>query len=291
MKIDNAPIGHGSVKYVSTDWLEKHLDDVFILDVQPNPHDYFLQHIPGSVYLSPNLQRATKDGQPAVYLEPHQLAELFARVGIDSDTTVVLYTHKGDFKNWGDGLEQPFMAYTLIRFGAKEVYVLDGGLEKWISEGKPLSQEFPEVKATKFKADAKEEMKITIDELIKIKDQDDVILLDARPPHLYKGEGTPWIKDGHIPGAVNLPWANLMHPDNPRLLKELDEIKAIAEKAGATPDKQIICSCGTGREATNEYLIFKHLLGYERVQLYEGSFTEWSADPDRPVVKGSKPYE
>jgi thiosulfate/3-mercaptopyruvate sulfurtransferase len=291
MKTDNEPFGKGKLKWVTTDWLEKNMDDVFILDVQPNPHDYFMQHIPGAVYLSPNMERAPKEGMPAVYLESDQIAELFGRVGITNDTPVVVYTHRGDFKKWGDGLEQPFMAYTLLRFGAEDVYLLDGGLEKWINEGKPLSQEFPKVKPKKFKPKDRTDMMIDTHEVMDIKDNEDVILLDARPPNLYRGDDTPWIKDGHIPGAVNLPWADLMNPDNKRHLKDVEEIKKLAEEAGATPDKLIICSCGTGREATNEYTIFKHLLGYEKVRLYEGSFTQWSADPNNPVAKGDEPYE
>jgi thiosulfate/3-mercaptopyruvate sulfurtransferase len=121
-----------------------------------------------------------------------------------------------------------------------------------------------------------------------IKDQEEVLLLDARPAAVYEGQG-PWIKPGHIPGAVNLPWASLMYERNKRLLKPDDELQAIIETHGATPDKTIICSCGTGREATNEFLLFKWYLGYPQVKIYEGSFTEWTSYPENPTVTGSSP--
>ena len=80
-----------------------------------------------------------------------------------------------------------------------------------------------------------------------------------------------------------------MNPDNSTELKPVEEIRKLAEDVGATKDKLVICSCGTGREATNEYTIFKHLLGYPKVRIYEGSFTEWSMDPKREVASSSQP--
>ncbi len=80
-----------------------------------------------------------------------------------------------------------------------------------------------------------------------------------------------------------------MTGENTRKLRPIPEIRAMAEAVGATPDKLVICSCGTGREATNEFLIFRHLLGYPRVRLYEGSFTEWISHPANPTVTGPNP--
>lgn len=109
-----------------------------------------------------------------------------------------------------------------------------------------------------------------------------LMILDCQPNiHDYIQE--------HIPGAVNLPWASLMDEGNKRLLKPDDEIQAILESKGVRPDKTIICSCGTGREATNEFLLFKWYLGYPKVKIYEGSFTEWSLYPDNPTVTGKSP--
>lgn len=287
---DNGPKGEGTVKWVSTQWLAEHLrdEDLQILDVQPDVHDYFMEHIPGARYMNQGLLRVPLLGMPAMYAPPEAIQANVRRVGLDPDVPVVVYTGVGPFKGWGDGLEQTMMAYSLARFGHRNLYVLDGGVEKWKAEGRPLDQKFPDVDESDWSVDVQRDYFIDYDQLVAMKDREDVILLDARPPEFYQGQG-PWIKPGHIPGAVNLPWKTLMDPDNTRLLKPDSEIEQILDKHGVNPDKTVICSCGTGREATNEFLLFKFYLGYPNVKLYEGSFTEWSSYPDNPIVTGPNP--
>lgn len=222
-------------------------------------------------------------------LRPSMVAALFSRVGVSMEKPVVVYTAKGGWKGWGDGLEQCMMAYVLLRMGHRQVYLLNGGMDKWVAEGKKTNQVFPKIKPTSFRSELQEDFFVDMKQVKEMKDQKGVALLDARPGNVYRGEAGPWIKSGHIPGAVNLPWASLMDDKNKTLLKPLEEIKKLAEVAGATKNKTIICSCGTGREATNEFTIFKHLLGYPIVKIYEGSFTEWSSRPRNPVVKGPDP--
>lgn len=288
MSIDY-PFGEGPAKLVSTDWLKEHIDDgMTIVDTQPDIHDYIQEHIPSAVYLNQKLFRVPYMGRPGVYVEPSMIESLFSRVGIKKDVPVLVYTGVGPFRGWGDGLEQTMVAYTLIRFGHSEVYLLDGGIDKWKAEGGTVIKDFPHVTPSEFKAEVNSSYYIEYEEFKKIKDDDGVVVLDARPPDVYQGQG-PWIKPGHIPGAVNLPWKSLMTDDNPKLLKPLDEVRSLLEKAGASSDKKVICTCGTGREATNEFLLMKCYLGYKDVVLYEGSFTEWTAYPDNPTVTGESP--
>jgi len=283
------PSGEGKVKWVSTDWLKAHLeDDLMIVDIQPNVHDYILEHIPGAIYFNEGLLRVPLKGKPAVYAPPEALQTNFRRVGLRPDLPVVVYTGTGAFKGWGDGLEQTMVAYTLARCGHNNVYVLDGGLDKWKEEEKSLTKVFPTVRDSDFKVTIRKEYYLEYSEFKKMKDSDEVCLLDARPSNVYEGQG-PWIKPGHIPGAVNLPWSTLMDDKNKRLLKPDNHIKSLVEEKGATPDKTIICSCGTGREATNEFILFKWYLQYPKVKIYEGSFTEWSSYPENPTVTGKNP--
>lgn len=284
------PYGEGKVKWVSTVWLAEHLDDdnLMILDVQPNVHDYIKEHVPGAVYMNEGLLRIPKEGLPAQYVSPDVIELLFRRVGLRPEIPVVVYTGVGPFKGWGDGLEQTMMAYTLARFGHDNVYVLNGGIEKWKAEGRALTQAFPDVEPSGFNAVDRSGYRVEYEEFKALKDRDDVIVLDARPSDVYAGQG-PWRKAGHIPGAVNVPWKSFMDPDNTRLLKSDEEIQAIIDEHGITPDKTVICSCGTGREATNEFILFKWYLGYPGVRIYEGSFTEWSAYPENPTVTGEDP--
>ncbi|MFW6110581.1 MAG: sulfurtransferase [Thermoproteota archaeon] len=284
------PSGKGIVKWISTDWLQTHLqdEDLMILDTQPNVHDYIQEHIPGAVYMNPALFRVPKRGLPATYVPPEALQPLLCRVGLKPNTPVAVYTGTGPFKGWGDGLEQTMMSYTLARFGHNKVYVLDGGIDKWKKEGKNLTKDFPKIEESDFEAKIRSEYFLEYEEFKAINDKEDSIILDARPPKVYEGQG-PWIKPGHIPGAINLPWAHLMDENNKRLLKPDEEIKSIIEKHDITPEKTIICSCGTGREATNEFLLFKWYLQYPKVKIYEGSFTEWTSYPENPTVTGKKP--
>ncbi len=284
------PHGKGTVKWVSTDWLQSHLEDeaLTILDCQPNIHDYIAEHIPGAAYLPEGLLRLSRGGTPGVFVPPESAQPVLRLLGLRASAPAVVYTGTGPVKAWGDGLEQTMVAYSLARFGHDQVYVLDGGIDKWKEEQRPLTKVFPKVEESDFVAQVRREYFVEYEEFKAIKDREDVLLLDARPPAVYEGQG-PWIKPGHIPGAVNLPWASLMDEKNKRLLKPDEEVQAILETHGATPDRTIVCSCGTGREATNEFLLFKWYLGYPQVKIYEGSFTEWTSYPDNPTVTGSNP--
>lgn len=284
------PYGKGPVKWVSTEWLMDHLGDenLVILDAQPDIHDYIQEHIPGARYMNERLLRLPLKGLPGEYIQPEVFQMLARRMGLRSEVPLVVYSGKGAFRGWGDGLEQTMMAYSLARFGHGNVLVLDGGIEQWKADGGRLSKEFPRYEESDFSVHVHREFFVRYVEFKAMKDREDVILLDARPKALYEGQG-PWIRPGHIPGAVNLPWLDFMHHDNPRLLKTDEEITAILNGKGVKSDKAVVCSCGTGREATGLFPLLKWHLGFSRVVIYEGSFTEWTSYPENPTVTGPNP--
>ncbi|MGZ6248752.1 MAG: sulfurtransferase [Syntrophales bacterium] len=284
------PYGSGTVKWISTDWLHENLkkQEMAILDVQPNIHDYIEQHIPGAIYLNEGLLRTYIHGMPARYVSPDTIQPVLRYAGLRTDVPAVVYTGTGAAKGWGDGLEQTMMAYSLARFGHDCVYVLDGGLDKWKGEGKPLTKEFPRTVTSDFTVRVQADFYIQYEEFRAAKDRKDVMVLDARPPDVYEGQSY-WIKPGHIPGAINVPWASLMNDANKSLLKSDEEISAILKANDVRPDKTIICMCGTGREATNEFILFKWYLNYPSVKIYDGSFTEWTAYPENPTITGKNP--
>lgn len=294
MKTYPYPLEKSIVKWISTDWLADHIDgeDLQILDVQPNVHDYIMGHLPNAIYLNEGLLRSAQDRLPSMFVQPEALQPVLSRTGLDPNRTVVIYSSAGRYSKCtaglGDGLEQTMMAYSLIRFGHNNVYILDGGLEKWMSEGHGLTKVFPSWKPSNFDVQVHKEYFIEYEEFKKRKDQEDVILFDARPFEVYK-EGGLWIKNGHIPGANSLPWRTLMTKDNARLMKSDEELQELVGKFNITPEKNLIIYCGTGREATNEFLFFKFYLGHERVRIYEGSFTEWSSHPENQTVTGENP--
>jgi thiosulfate/3-mercaptopyruvate sulfurtransferase len=286
--------GDGIVHWISTEWLENHLDEknMVILDCQPNVHEYIQDHIPGALCVPEGLFRIHAGRHPSRWIPANAAQILFGTVGLEPDKPVVVYSSAGPLTTCasfiGDGLEQTMLAYTLARYGHRKVYVLDGGFEKWKEEKRPLTREFGVAKPSSFSGSQRNDFVMGYDELIPAKDKPGVLLIDARPTPVYEGQG-PWIKPGHIPGAVSLPWKSLMDDKNKKLLKPDDQIQALAESAGASPDKTIICSCGTGREATNEFILFKWYLGYPDVVLYEGGFTEWTSYKENPVVTGKNP--
>ncbi len=286
------PRGDGKVKLVTTDWLADHISDadLRIIDVQPDVHDYIQEHIPGAVYLTEGVLRVSNRGFPTAYNSTGCIQESFRRAGIEADSPVVVYTGKGAFSGRGDGLGQTMMAYSLVKYGHNMVYVLDGGIDQWKSEGRELSQDFPTVEPSSFNVEVREEYAIGYDEFRQIKDNEDVVVLDARPAKVYEGQG-PWRMRGHIPGAISLPWRSLMDDENPALLKPNADLDIALEDHGVDRTRTVICSCGTGREATNEFILLKWFYLYPNVRIYEGSFTEWSSYPDNPTVEGPEARE
>jgi len=288
------PPGKGEVKWVSTEWLQNHLSDkgLTILDSQPNIHDYIQGHIPGALFMEENLLRAYGKTRPGVWIPPDWAERLFSRLGLHPDRPVVVCSSRGPISACatfiGDGLEQTMVAYTLARYGHRNVLILDGGVDKWKTENRPLDRIFPKVMESPFKADLRKEFYVEYDEFRAMKDRPDVMLLDARPPPVYEGQG-PWIRAGHISGAVNLPWKSLFADANKKLLKPDAEIASILSEKVVSREKTVICSCGTGREATAEFTLFKWYLQFPKVRIYEGSFTEWTSYPDNPTVTGKNP--
>ena len=285
------PFGRGNVRWVSTQWLQDNLNDpnLNILDAQPDIDDYFAGHIPGAVHLNEATLRAPKGGLPAQYIPAEAAKLLFRRIGLDNDSPVVVYSGQGAYTGTNGALTQSMLAYALARFGHNRVYVLDGGLDKWRREDRRLSQELPRVTEGKFRPAVRQEYVIEMEQVKRLKDRGDVILLDARSAKLYEGKG-PWSRPGHIPGAVNLPWRTLMADDNPTLIKCDDEIRKILKDHGVASDKTVIVSCGMARESTCVFLLLKWYLGYPDVRLYEGSFAEWADYPQNPTVTGPNPH-
>jgi thiosulfate/3-mercaptopyruvate sulfurtransferase len=287
------PPGGGRVSWVSTAWLEDHLQDsnLQILDVQPNVHDYISAHIPGAIYVNENLFRIHQN-IPNFWMPADRVQTILRGIGIRRGVPLVMYTSYGPLSKCttyiGDGLEQTMVAYTLARYGHDRVYLLDGGLIKWQQENRPVTQQFPVVLESDFTVELQKDLFIGYEEFRATKDREGVLLLDARPTNVYEGKG-PWPKAGHIPGAINLPWPSLMNDHNKTLLKPDEQIRQIVAEKGVTRDREILIYCGTGREATNEFILLKWYLGLPRVRLYEGSFTEWSAHPENPTVTGKNP--
>ncbi|MCU0631247.1 MAG: sulfurtransferase, partial [Methanoregulaceae archaeon] len=266
------------VSWVTPEWLADHLDEpgLTIIDCRKESHAYIHEHIPGAVYVHEAMLRMHIGRSPLQWIPAEAAQVLFANLGIEQDKPVVVYSEctipNVSSATMSDGLEQALVAYTLARFGCRNVMLLDGGLAGWRSGRYPVTDSPGITRASAFTVDVQVDFLIGYDECKKIKDNDGIILLDTRPQNLYEGQG-PWSRPGHIPGAVNLPVTWLLTDHNPTLLKPDKEIRRILASSGITPEKTVICSCGTGRLATAVFLILKYFLIYPDVLMYEAGFT------------------
>ncbi|NCJ08304.1 sulfurtransferase [Synechococcales cyanobacterium C] len=275
-----------AIQFVSPAWLAEHTSDpkVHVLDVRINPLEYIGGHIPGAVHIADNTFRGPNGRLPIQYWELDKLQSLFVKAGINSSDQVVVYSDGANI------LGSTMTAYLLERSGHAKVAVLDGGLKGYKDAGFSLTKEFPQYADGNFTLKDDASIRVSLDEVRNLIGKSEITFIDPRPPALYAGEIDLFIRNGHIPGAKNIPWQSFtIGEDNLHQLKSLDEIKAILAKRGITPEDNIIVTCSTGREATLQYVALKHLLGYPKVRIYEGSWTEYSSQPDLPIATGQDP--
>ncbi|MBD1910877.1 MULTISPECIES: sulfurtransferase [unclassified Leptolyngbya] len=275
-----------TLEYVSPQWLSEHANDpqLRILDVRMNPLDYIQGHVPNAVHIADNTFRGPNGRLPIQYWEQQKLQSLFRQAGISGDSQVVVYSEGNNI------LGATMVAYLLERSGHDKIAVLDGGYKGYEGAGLPLTKEFPQYALGNFEVQDNTSTRVTLNDIRQAIGNPNITIIDPRPPALFSGEQNLFIRNGHIPGAKNIPWPTFTVGEaNFHQLKPLNEIQALLDRRGITPDDDIIVSCSTGREATLQYTVLKHLLGYPKVRVYEGSWTEYSAQPDLPIETGLDP--
>ncbi len=278
-----------SVNIENTDWLLSRLgSDISILDCQPDIYDYLYEHIPNAVYLSDRLWRSWEGDMPSRYISPQVAGELLGKAGLNPEKEIAVYSSSGGFSHQGDGLEATMTTYTLARWGFANIHLINGGLDLWKSQQKPLTKEFPKKEQTTARLKVQNDYFLTHQQFLEAREEKNAIVVDVRPPAAYEKSGL-WSKTGHIPGAVNIPWKVFTEHDNPYSYRAREHIEEIVQARGASAEKSIILYCGTGREATNSFVCFKWLLGYPEVKIYEGSFTEWCL-LNNETVSGKSPW-
>jgi thiosulfate/3-mercaptopyruvate sulfurtransferase len=275
-----------SLDYVSPQWLAQHANDpdLRILDVRVNPLDYIQGHVPNAVHIADNAFRGPNGRLPVQYWELEKLESLFAQAGVNDRSKVVVYSDGPNI------LGASMVAYLLERSGQQDLAVLDGGYKGYQAAGLPITREFPQYEVGNFTVQDDPSIRVTLDQVRQFVRDGSVKFIDPRPSALFSGEQDVFIRNGHIPGAKNIPWPTFtVGDDNPHQLKPLSEIQALLDRRGITKADDIVVTCSTGREATLQYGVLKHLLGYPKVRVYEGSWTEYSAQFDLPVETGVDP--
>jgi thiosulfate/3-mercaptopyruvate sulfurtransferase len=272
---------------VSTEWLAEHLDQPGVRIIESNEDVllYDTGHIPGAVHIDWRLD--LQDPLVRDYISPEAFADLCKRYGITPDTTCLFY---GDKSNWWSC----YALWAFRLFGHEKVQILDGGRDKWVKEGRPLTKAKPQFERTQYPVPVKRhdaEIRAFYEEAL-AQSQAGKPLIDVRSPGEFKGEVTHMpeypqegvLRGGHIPGARSVPWKTAVNED--ATFKPAAELhKIYAEGCGLKKEDDIVAYCRIGERSSHTWFVLHYLLGYPTVRNYDGSWTEWGNKVRAPIER------
>jgi thiosulfate/3-mercaptopyruvate sulfurtransferase len=272
---------------VSTAWLAAHLADVKVVDAswympddKREPAQEFLAgHIPGAVFFDIDGIADHATDLPHMMPPPEGFARAVGALGIADSDTVVVYDGSGIFS-------APRAWWALRVMGHDNVFVLDGGLPKWQREGRPTESGAAAPRPAAFHARPVAALARDYEAVLRHLQNGDAQLVDARSGSRFTGaekEPRAGLKSGHMPGAVNLPWRNLLTPDN--TLKDDQALQQLFADRGVDMRAPIVTTCGSGISAAILMLALEKL-GAADVALYDGSWAEWGGRENAPVATG-----
>jgi thiosulfate/3-mercaptopyruvate sulfurtransferase len=279
---------------VDTAWVADHLADpsVRVVESDEDVLLYETGHIPGALKVDWHLD--LNDTRIRDYVDTASFERLMRRSGIGNDTTVVFY---GDKNNWW-----ACYAYWVFRlFGHERMVVMDGGRKKWLDEKRPLAREVPSYPRADYTCGAQQpQIRCFRDDVLEhigrpeprqaeVRLPANHVLIDVRSPGEFSGEllhmadypqeGS--LRGGHIPGAVNIPWAKAVNDDG--TFKSAEEIRRLYENAGISLDKDVVVYCRIGERSSLTWFVLHELMAYPEVCNYDGSWTEWGNVVGLPI--------
>ena len=275
-------------RLVTAEWLEERLDlpGLVVVESDEDVLLYETGHIPGAV----KVDWHTELNDPVVrdYVDGAGFSELLSRKGISRDDTVVIY---GDKNNWWAA----YALWVFSLFGHQDVRLLDGGRDGWISSGRPITTEPANRPVTSYPVVERDDSDLRAF-------KDDVLahlgapLIDVRSPEEYTGERTSApaypeegaLRAGHIPTARSIPWGRAVAEDG--TFKTRDELDAIYRgEAELSDGDAVIAYCRIGERSSHTWFVLQHLLGFQDVRNYDGSWTEWGSAVRVPIATGADP--
>jgi thiosulfate/3-mercaptopyruvate sulfurtransferase len=272
---------------VSTEWVAAHLKDpaVRLLESDEDVLLYESGHLPGALKL--DWVDELNDPIERDYIGREAMEHLLQSKGIGAETTIVLY---GDRNNWW----ATYAFWVLRLFGIERLAIMDGGRQRWIDEGRPLTEERPAHGPGHIVVGERRETPIRIF-------REEVLahvtagqkLVDVRSPEEYRGERLHMpdypnegaLRGGHIPGARNVPWARAVDPAT-HCFRTADELRAIYEREQSlVSGEEIVVYCRIGERSSHTWFVLTYLLGYGNVRNYDGSWTEWGNAVRAPIER------
>ena len=257
--------------------LVEHLtdNDLLIVDLR-SAEDCRQGHVPGAVNLE----------YPAiVYAEPPvggllpplaQLSAVLSQIGLTAQHHVVAYDDEANGR-------ASRLLWTLDALGHAHLSLLNGGWIAWTQEGHPVQIEVLNPKPSDYQAQLANPTAVADKAYIQSRlQQPDFLPLDSRTPAEYQGLDVRAARGGHIPGAVNLNWLEMIDHDRDLRFKPDAELRAILQTAGVSADKEVVAYCQTHHRSSHTYMVLKHL-GYERIRGYHGAWSEWGNATDTPI--------
>jgi thiosulfate/3-mercaptopyruvate sulfurtransferase len=274
-------------RLVTTEWLAEQLGQPGLAVVESDEDVllYDTGHIPGAVKVDWHTE--LNDPVTRDYVNGERFAELLGERGIGRDTTVVIY---GDRNNWWAA----YALWVFSLFGHQDVRLLDGGRAKWVAEGRELTKDQPTPATVDYPV-------IERDDSVIRAFKDDVLahlgqpMVDVRSPGEYSGELLHMpdypqegaVRGGHIPGAASVPWARAAAED--ATFKSREDLEAIyQQEQGLSPSDDVIAYCRIGERSSHTWFVLTHLLGFDRVRNYDGSWTEWGNSVRVPIAVGTE---